>query len=71
MSSLEVQLNPFPVPDSLTIIQSPQPRQNGFSLPQTHLLGQLSDETLIELCDEFKASVLQKAVKQREEWEFS
>ncbi len=60
---IEFELNPFKVPDSVTVKSKPRPRQEGFANPVHFSLIELSVETLDELCKEFRAAVFDGAKK--------
>jgi len=67
---LEVELKPFTVPNYVIQVKEPRLIQDGFNSSEGIPLNQLSRETLIKLCEEFKNSVLNKGgypVMQRKE----
>jgi len=59
--SIAVKLQPFRVPNYVLVEAAPRPRQEGLLETPKYHLSELDEETLIQLCDEFKASVLAKA----------
>lgn len=60
-----VELLPFTVPSEVLVKKSPGLRQNGF-LPNNGIpLGELSNETLEDLCEAFKREVFETAMRQR------
>jgi hypothetical protein len=65
MSEVKVQLSPIKVPNYI-LVESDRicTRQEGinFNSPKYHI-SELSEETLIELADEFKFNLLKKAKK--------
>jgi len=64
MSILIMQeLNPFTVPDTVTVKMLPRSRQEGFITLPTYKLSELSEDVLSQLCDEFRASVFTNAGK--------
>lgn len=64
MPSIVVKIKPFEVPDVVYLEQPPKPRQKGMlDLATSFNLSELSEQTLGELCDEFRTSVFRKAGK--------
>lgn len=62
---LDVEINPFSVPNFVTIVEKPKPRQDGFKPSEGIPLSELDEITLEKMCDEFRASVFKKAGKSR------
>ena len=61
MITKNIELVPFRVP-SYVIQKTPaRPRQDGFKEAPKYHLSELDEDTLIALCDQFKADVLAKA----------
>lgn len=59
----ELELNPFSVPNYVTVKMPPGNKQDGFrEAPKFHL-SELSEETLNALCEQFKKDVFEKAEK--------
>lgn len=56
-----VELRPFRVPNYVIQVVGASKRQNGFIEAPKYELHELDDDTLIALCDQFKADVLSKA----------
>lgn len=65
MVTTKVELNPFPVPDSVTQKGSVGKREDGVRWSPLFRLGDLSDETLKALIAEFSSSIFRKAEQQR------
>lgn len=65
--ALIVKLDAFPVPLSVSQKSKPGLRQDGFIKPVRYSLGELSTETLLALCDDFRRRVLLTAATQRAE----
>ena len=64
MSEVKVKLQPFRVPNYVLTAPKVGRRQDGMQeLPKFHL-SELDEETLNELCDEFRAGVLKKAAQE-------
>jgi hypothetical protein len=61
--TLEINLQPFTVPDFVLAEESPKERQEGFSEGRKYELHELSAETLEALCWKFKQEVFAKAGK--------
>lgn len=54
-------IKPFPVPESVYLDMPPGRKQDGIrELPKV-LLADLSDEQLVELCEEFTAAIFKGA----------
>ena len=62
---LEVELQPFIVPNYVNQKTKCGKRQDGLTENPTYHLSELSDEVLHELCDQFRESVLAKAFAER------
>lgn len=60
---IELKLRPFPIPDGVTIDRPPGLRQDGFIPAPVLKLGELDEETLEQLCEQFKDAVFKKAGK--------
>jgi len=56
-----VELQPFTVPNYVTVKMPPGKREDGFREAPKYALHELDNRTLIRLCDEFKDAVLRKA----------
>lgn len=65
MITHEVQLRPFTVPTYVFQVVPTGRREDGPKDGPKFSLGQLSDETLIKLCDEFRISVMKQAAEER------
>lgn len=63
MAEHTVELIPFSVPGQVTAKTVPGPRSDGFQEIPKFSLGELDQETLSELCNEFRRSVFKKAGK--------
>lgn len=55
------RIRPFTVPNFVTEIRPPRPRQEGPKFEEGIPLNELAAETLAELCDHFRAEVFKKA----------
>lgn len=60
MVTMNIKINPFPVPAGVTLQQPPGQREDGFRPAKEIPLDSLSRETVEQLCDEFKVSALQR-----------
>lgn len=63
----EIKLQPFKVPNFVLAHGPARPRQEGFIEPPKFALHELSEATLTEMCEQFKADVLEKAMEGRTE----
>ncbi len=63
--SVEVELAPFKVPDSVSVKGTPALKQHGFTAQRKMHLSELSREALEKLCDDFQNEVFKKAGKYR------
>ena len=61
MASINLQLQPFPVPSMVTIAMPPGKRQDGMKPAPTMALNELPDEVLEALIEEFAANVMKAA----------
>lgn len=61
MGELKVKLKPFRVPEYVIQDMPADPRHDGFKEPPKYHLGQLDDDLLLEMCEDFKNNVLEKA----------
>jgi len=66
MTTINLDLNPFPVPNSVSAKLPPGKKQDGFKIAPTIPLGELDDNTLHEMCDEFRTAIFARAYKQRD-----
>lgn len=62
-TKIEIEIIPFSVPESVTLKESPGPREDGFKPSAKIKLSTLSEETLEKLCDDFREKVFKKAGK--------
>jgi len=60
-ANIEVEIIPFKVPDSISIIRKSRFSESGTEISDGFILSDLSNNTLSDLCDEFRASVFEKA----------
>ena len=60
-TSIEIELQPFTVPNFVIPLRKPRPRQDGFESAPGLPLSDLSAETLTLMCDEFRSAVFKKA----------
>lgn len=65
--ALMVTLEPFPVPPCVWQKMNPAKRQDGFIKATNYPLGELPQDTLLALCDDFRRRVLLTAATQRAE----
>lgn len=63
---VEQKLKPFRVPNYVVAEQRPRSRQEGFVEGAKYELGELSEEVLQRLCDQFREDVMKRAEEQRE-----
>jgi len=63
MSTIELKLRPFTVPNFVSVEMPAQPRQNGFKEAPSFALHELPPETLDRMCREFRVAVFAKAMK--------
>jgi len=61
MSEIKIKLRPFQVPSYVLVEVKAKSKQQGFIEAPKYHLSDLDEQTLIELCDEFKINVLTKA----------
>jgi hypothetical protein len=61
---IELKLRPFPIPDGVVIDRPPGLRQDGFIPAPVLKLGELDEETLEQLCEQFREAVYKKAGKE-------
>lgn len=60
MTTIKQKLQPFQTPNYIKFATKPGKRQDGFKeVPKLHL-HEVPEQTLIEMCDEFKRAVLAK-----------
>lgn len=64
-TKIEVELQPFSVPNYVLTVQEPRPKQDGIQETPKYHLSELSPETLDRLCDEFRDAVFEKAGKRK------
>ena len=64
MANIEVKLQPIRVPNYILVETKIGKRQDGYKEVEKYHVNQLSENTLLELCDEFKRNLLAKANKQ-------
>lgn len=67
MATMRINIVPFPVPTGVVLQQPPGRREDGFRPAQELPLSRLDRETVEQLCDEFKATVLQRWEESRVE----
>lgn len=67
MSTIKLKLKPFRVPNNVLVEQPPKPRQEGFQEYPSIPLSELDNETLEEMCAEFRKGVFEKARAQNKE----
>lgn len=58
---IELDLQPFGVPNYVTVVTEPGLRQDGLTSPPSYPLAALHPESLAEMCDDFRRSVFEKA----------
>lgn len=61
MASTKMKLHPFTVPNFVICDMPSQHRQAGFVESPKFALHELDDETLLEMCEDFKLAVMKKA----------
>lgn len=64
-AKIEIELQPFSVPNFVLTVQQPRPKQDGIQETPKYPLSELDAETLGKLCDEFRDAVFEKAGKQQ------
>lgn len=65
MANINIPIQPFPIPDGVLLDLAPGRKQDGFKPSPTYNLGDLDDETLGQMCDQFRESVFDLAQQQR------
>lgn len=66
MITHQVKLRPFTVPNFVFQVMTPGKREDGpKEVPKYYCLGDLSDDTLDVLCNEFRTAVMLKAAEDR------
>ena len=60
---IEIELQPFMVPNYVLTVQPPHPKQDGIQETPKYSLADLDPNTLDRLCDEFRDAVFKKAGK--------
>lgn len=60
---VELKLKPFQVPNYVFSEHPPILRQEGFQESPKFALNELSEESLSELCDQFRTDIFRKAGK--------
>jgi len=63
MIEIKVKLKPFSLPNYVLIERPTRPRQEGFIEDPKYHLSELDDNTLEELCRDFRDGVFAKARK--------
>jgi len=61
MIKLNVELIPFNIPNYVIVKRPPRPRNQGFEEGPKYHISELDEDTLNQLCDQFKSDVLAKA----------
>jgi hypothetical protein len=61
MASVQLELNPFPVPTGVTVRMKPGLRQDGFRPSPELKLTELSPVVLDAMCEEFRTAVFEAA----------
>ena len=56
--TIETEIQPFTIPSCVTVVSSPGRKQDGIKPAHTIDLNDLSMDVLIQLCDEFKATII-------------
>jgi hypothetical protein len=64
-ASIEVELQPFTVPNYVLTVQPPRPKQEGIVETPKLALPDLDSDTLNQLCRDFRNAVFEKAGKQQ------
>ena len=63
---LELDICPFDIPLSVTVIQKPGMRQDGFKPSQAIYLNDLDINVLEALCDDFKDRIMKARLEHRD-----
>lgn len=63
MPLIQIELQPWQVPNYVLEKMPPRPRQEGLREPRSHPLSEVSPEILSAMCDEFRAEIFRKAGK--------
>lgn len=58
---IDIELQPFTVPNYVLAKESPQPRENGFQEGRKFHISELNRDTLWRLCEDFRDEVFKKA----------
>lgn len=64
-AKIEVELQPFTVPNFVLTVQDPRPKQDGMQETPKYALSELDAQTLENLCNEFRGNVFTRAGKQQ------
>lgn len=60
---VQLDLRPFTVPNFVSVVSKPRPREEGMQEPPKFALSELSEEALNDLCNHFRREVFNKAEK--------
>lgn len=63
MTQINLDIQPFDVPDSVSLITKPGKRSDGFKPSPKFLISELDSKILSEMCNEFRKNVFEKANK--------
>lgn len=62
-TTIEIELQPFTVPNFVLTVQAPRPKQDGIQETPKYALSDLDPNTLERLCNQFRDAVFEKAGK--------
>ncbi len=60
MAEIAQKLRPFNTPNYVIVEMPPRPRQEGFVEGPKYHLRDVPEETIVQMCEDFKAEVLRK-----------
>jgi len=65
MAKFNIDLIPFTIPDSVLLTLPPGTKQDGFTAGPKIPLGDIQDDILHEMCDDFRTAIFERAQDQR------
>ncbi len=61
--NIEIELQPFTVPNYVLVVEKPSKREDGFKEGRKFHLSEIDAITLLKLCNDFRNEVFRKAGK--------
>lgn len=58
MANFPLQIRPFDVPQTVTIVMPPRPKQDGLHMSPVIKISDLPRSTVLELCKEFQDTMM-------------